>query len=202
MTDSQDPSALPPAEDETIDGHTASELDAYLAAGRTPYNASIENSADCILYLTALTRLKSRSWAALTREAEDEPGRDELWISGLLDTIRNEVRAGRDIPIRHPEPQIRLTLTEAAVHGLIRASADSLDGLILGRTVLDGEISTPGAPVTVALTVAAQYGLSLAASAEALRRSVAEALAEHTELNVTAISVTIEDVYLPTEAQP
>ncbi|TQL55990.1 Asp23/Gls24 family envelope stress response protein [Subtercola boreus] len=194
MTDHGD-TPLPHDADELIDGHTVDELDAYLTAGRTPYDPSIENSASCLLYLSALERLRNRSWQALTREAADGHDRDELWITGLLDTIKDEVRAGRDIPLRHPDPTIRLTVTEAAVQGLIRDVADSLDGVILGRIVLVGDVTLPDEPVEVRMTVAAEYGRDLVALAERLRLAVARALDEHTELVIVSIAVTVEDVY-------
>ncbi|PPF76797.1 Asp23/Gls24 family protein [Subtercola sp. Z020] len=202
MTDPRDHAAPPgdAAPVEMIDGHSVDELDAYLAAGRTPYDPAIENSAACLLYLSALARLRERSWDALTHEAENTPDRDELWITGLLDTIRDEVRAGRDIPLHHPDPAIRLTLTEAAVHGLIRAAADALDGVLLSRTVLDGDITQPGAPISLTLTAAIEYGFTVVDRAELLRATVQSALTQHTELAVTSVDVIIEDVYLGRDA--
>ncbi|RFA12579.1 hypothetical protein B7R21_09535 [Subtercola boreus] len=201
MTEHDDTPVRQSAE-ELIDGHSVDELDDYLSAGRKPYNPSIENSASCLLYLSALARLRNRSWRALTREAAGEPDRDELWITSLLDTIKNEVRAGRDIPIRHPDPTIRLTVTEAAVQGLIRDVADSLDGIILGRTVLVGDVTLPGEPVEVRMTVAAEYGHNLVSVTERLRHEVARALAEHTELMIVTIGITVEDVYRAREDRP
>ncbi|NQX13874.1 hypothetical protein HQQ80_19780 [Microbacteriaceae bacterium VKM Ac-2855] len=188
-----------PDEPERIDGHTLDELADYLDAGRSPADPSIESSAECRLYLDALARLRNRSWDALREEAGSRQGRDDTWINGLLRSIRDEIRTGRDIPIDDPDPSIRLSISEAAVHGLIRATADTVEGIILARTQLEGDVSTRGAAITVAITAAVEYGRDLQRTADALRERVRTVLAEHTELTVALITVTIDDLYVTQE---
>lgn len=183
-----------PADDD-LDGHTMEELGDYLDRDRTPFDPSIENSAACRLALTNMTRLRELSWSALGREAQRDPERDDAWISGLLDTIKAEVKSGRDIPISHPDATLRLALTEAAVRGMIRRAGDTLGGVIMRRCTLDGDVSTPGEPIRVDVSASIEYGLSIEAVAERLRERIGAALAEHTELDIVGIDVTIDDVY-------
>ena len=114
------------APDDDLDGHTMDELSEYLDRDRTPYDPSIENSAACRLALAGMTRLQELSWNAMTKQSLLDPHRDDAWITGLLDTIKSEVKAGRDVPISHPDPTLRLALTEAAVRGMIRRAGERL----------------------------------------------------------------------------
>ncbi|PPG18151.1 hypothetical protein C5D36_02575 [Rathayibacter sp. AY1C6] len=187
-----DDAAVP---EDDLDGHTLEELGEYLDGGREPRDPSIENSAACRLALANLTRLTELSARALRQEADREPDRDEVWIAGLLDAIRSEVRSGRDIPVRHPDPTLRLALTEAAVRGMIRRAGDTMGGVIMGRCTLDGDVSAPGAVVRIDVTCALEFGLPVAVAADRLRERIRYALERHTELTVGAIDVTVDDVY-------
>ncbi|MDY0913781.1 Asp23/Gls24 family envelope stress response protein [Rathayibacter festucae] len=188
--------------DDDLDGHTLEELGEYLDRGRTPVDPSIEGSAACRLALANLTRLNELSASALRRRADEEPDRDEVWIAGLLDAIRSEVRSGRDVPIRHPDPTLRLALTEAAVRGMIRRAGDTMGGVIMGRCTLDGDVGTPGAVIRVDVTFALEFGVPVATAADRLRERIRYALERHTELVVGAIDVTVDDVYPSREDQP
>jgi len=195
MTPIDDPAPRDAAEQ--VDGVPVDELADYLDRGRAPRDPRIEGSAACRLYLQALERVSSLSRASLEQEATREPDRDETWITGLLETIRHEVVGGRDIPVAHPDPSTKLSVTEAAARGLVRRAGDDLDGVLLSSTSFDGDVDAAGAPVVVRVTAAVRYGLDLNAVADALRGRVAAALARHTELAVTAVDVTIDDVWLP-----
>jgi hypothetical protein len=190
-----------PADDD-LDGHTMEELGDYLDRGRTPYDPSIENSAACRLALTNMARVQELSWSALERESQLDPDRDDAWITGLLDTIKTEIKSGRDVPIAHPDPTLRLALTEAAVRGMIRRAGDTMGGVVMGRCVLDGDVTTPGRPIRVDVTASIEFGLSVEATADQLRVRIAAALDEHTELDVVGIDVTIDDVYPPERSRP
>ncbi|RIJ55664.1 hypothetical protein DZF99_08455 [Clavibacter phaseoli] len=180
-----------------VDGRTMEELADYLDRGRTPADPAIEGSAACRLALANLTRLSELSASGLRREADGDPDRDAAWISGLLDTIGAEVRSGRDVPISHPDPTLRLTITEAAVRGIVRRAGDSMGGVIMGRCVLDGDVATPGAVIRVDVTCALEFPLSVAGVADRLRARIRAALARHTELTVGGIDVTVDDIRPP-----
>ncbi len=185
--------------EDDLDGHTMEELADYLDRGRTPYEPSIERSAACRLALDGMRRLSQLSASSLQQQADRDPGRDEGWISGLLDIIKSEIRSGRDVPISHPDGALRLALTEAAVRGLIRRAGDTMPGALVGRCALEGDVAVPGAPVRVVVSCSLTFGEPLAAMADRLRQRIAAALAEHTELTIEAIDVHVDDVLPPTE---
>lgn len=178
-----------------LDGHTMDELAEYLDRGREPFDPDIENSAACRLALAGMTRMRELAWTALRREADSDPDRDSSWIASLLETIKDEIRSGREIPVTHPDPALHLSLTEAAVRGIVRRAGDTLGGVVMGRCTLDGDVTTPGAAVRVEVTATIEYGLSIDDTADALRERIREALERQTDLVVTAIDVGIDDVY-------
>lgn len=178
-----------------LDGHTMEELGDYLDRGRTPFDPSIEDSAACRLALASLTRIHELAGDGLAREALRAPDRDEKWITGLLDTIKEEIVSGRDIPVGHPDPILRLALTEASVRSLIRRAGDTAGGVIMGRCTLDGDVTTPGEPIRVEVTASIEYGLAAHETADRLRLRIRRTLDQHTELAVSDIDVLIDDVY-------
>lgn len=179
----------------SLDGHTVEELSDYLDAGRSPRNPDIENSPGCVIALDALTRLRAATWSMLEAEAAEDTGRDEVWIKNVMENISREARAGRDIPISSVDPRVRLTLTEGSVRGLIRAAGDGVGGAIVGRVRLDGDVSVEGEPIAIDVTASGVFGRNLLQLAQEMRDVIGAALRQHTELNVTSIDVTIQDVH-------
>ncbi|ROS48850.1 Asp23/Gls24 family envelope stress response protein [Frigoribacterium sp. PhB24] len=188
-----------PEPDDTVDGIPVDRLSDYLDAGREPRDPDIEGSAACRLYLQSLARVHDLSRASLEHEAAREPDRDGAWIDGLLDSIKREVVGGREIPVSHPDPAVRLSVTEAAARGLVRRAGDGQSGVVLGSTTFEGDLSTAGATVSVRVTAAARYGLDLGVVSDELRGRIAETLTRHTGLDVTRVDVHIDDVFLPLE---
>jgi uncharacterized alkaline shock family protein YloU len=180
---------------EFLDGHTIEELSDYLEAGRTPRDPGIENSPGCLIALDALGRLRSATWALLEAEAAEDRQRDETWIRNVMDNISREARAGRDIPIASVDPEVRLSITEGSVRGLIRAAGDGVGGAIIGRVRLDGDVTVPGEPIAIDVTASGVFGRNLLELAQEIRAVVGDALREHTELVVASIDVTIQDVH-------
>ncbi|GGL13030.1 hypothetical protein JOE58_001964 [Curtobacterium luteum] len=186
-----------PAPDDELDGHSIEELADYLDRGRAPRDPTIESSPGCRLALANMQRLRELSAGALQRRAEAEADRETAWIDRLLDTIRAEVRSGRDVPIAHPDPRLRLAMTEAAVRGIVRRAGDALGGVVMGRCTLEGDVDVPGAPVRVTVTAGLLYGESAETTADRLRAAIGTALARHTELSIESIDVHFDDVVLP-----
>ncbi len=187
-------------EPDDLDGHTIDELSDYLDSGRNPIDPSIESSPGCRMALAALERLRSASSQMLEAEAAIEPEPEEGWITGILQNISREVRSGRSIPIPHPDAAARLAITEGSVRALVRAAGDSIDGLMIGRCALDGDVTEPGAPVTVSIDATVYWGRSIPQVTEQLRIAVFESLALHTDLDVVAVDITVHDVHLPPQA--
>jgi hypothetical protein len=186
----------------TLDcGKTLQELSDYLTADRTPYDPAIETCPECLNELRALARVSSLSRDLIAQDAADLPAPPDTWLQAILSDIHREMRAGRDLPIEHPDPRVRISVTEGAVRALIRDVADDIDGLIVGRCEFLGAVELPGAPVHVHLTASALWGRSVPELSATLRDLVSAALSRHTELNVAAVDVTIADLhgYAPAE---
>lgn len=183
-----------PADD--LDGHTIDELSAYLDAGEMPPNPSIDNSPGCRIALKAMRRLRELSQDLMEDDARREPQRDDSWVGGILDVISREARAGRDIPVQHPSPSARLAITEGAVRGMIRAAGDAVGGVIIGRCRLDGDVTVPGEGISIRVDASVFWGERIPEAVDRVRQAIYTELLRHTELNVTAIDVTIHDVHL------
>ncbi|KRC47480.1 hypothetical protein ASE16_18870 [Leifsonia sp. Root227] len=179
--------------DELIDGHTLDELSDYLAAGRTPADPAIDDSPECRAALTALERLGRVTRDLLDEEAAAAPADDD-WVGRILTGIRLDVQSGRRIPIVHPDPAADLALTEGAVRALVRSVGDGIDGVLVGRCRLDGDVETPGAPIAVHLEISVRYGASMANAADEVRAAVIGELGRHAELTIASVDVVVTDV--------
>lgn len=182
-------------------GKTIEEISDYVESGRSPYDPEIETCPDCLNALDALERAGRLSRDLVAADAAEMPEPSENWFRGVMTAVRAELRAGRSIPLSHPDPRVSMTVTEGAVQALIRASGDAIDGVFVGHSRIVGDVEVPGAPIAIDITASVAWGTSLPAAAAAVRRAVTDALAQHTELNITAVDVTVEDLHrpLPTE---
>ncbi|TFC94107.1 MULTISPECIES: hypothetical protein [Cryobacterium] len=201
MTPSHTPDSTAPwfaADDEPdhLDGHTIEELSDYLDRGKEPADPSVDESAACRIALASLERLHGAMGSMVQEEADRAPARDDSWVTTILDGIVRDSRSGRDIPISHPAPTARLSVTEGAVRGLLRAAGDSVDNIIVGRCRLDGDVTTPGVPVTVTVDANVYRGENIPTLADNLRSALLDALHSHTELTIAGIDVTIRDIFL------
>ena len=187
---------------EDLDGHTIEELSDYLDADRTPRDDSIENSPGSRIALDALTRLRRESWAMLEGEASTDSTGERTWIGKVLANISRESRAGRSIPISHPDPATHLDMSEGSVRGLIRAAGDGTYAALIGTVELVGDVTVPREEITVNTTASVAYGENLTVVAQVIREKIAAALLRHTELNVVAINVSIHDVHTPASTEP
>lgn len=175
-------------------GRTLEQLSDYLQTGASDDKDHIDHCPQCQAGLAALRRLDT-----LTRELiEDDVKRanpaDEPWFRSILENLRLETRAGRTLPLTAENPNDALSETEGSVIALVRAAGDAIPGSTIGRCRIDGDLTVPGAPVILNLNVTAVWGTSLYGLADELRKAVAEALATHTQLNVTSINITVTDL--------
>ena len=188
-------------EPEDLDGHTLEELTDYLDAGRTPANRSIDTSPGAQLALDALERLRELSPQLLATDADREPDLDESWVARILNGIALDARAGRRIPLSSPDTHADLGITEGAVRGLIRGAEHATPGTLVGRCRLMGEVTEPGAPVVVELDASVMFGEPIPALMKSLRTEIGKRLRKHTELNVSAIDITVRDVRMSATAE-
>lgn len=176
-------------------GYTLDDLSDYLDRGREPAIPEIDENAECQAMLASLERVGSLSEQLVARDAAALPAPDESWIMSLLTTIGREVRAGRDIPLASSDPAISLVITEGAIRELIRAAGDSVDGVLVGTCAITGDITEPGAHVSVAVTISVVLSAPVRELAQAVRERVHSELLAHTELAVDEIDVTVTDVH-------
>lgn len=180
----------------TLDcGKTIEELSIYLSHDRIPFNPHIETCPECLNALEALDRVSQLSRDLLEQDIAHLPPPPAGWMDAIMTNIHADVRAGRSIPLTHPDPRVMITVTEGALRALLRSVADDIPGIIAGKTQIDGDVETPGAPVEVTITASILWGTSAQAVSQDLRQRIYNALTEHTDLNVHAVNVTIEDVH-------
>ena len=184
-------------EPEDLDGHTLEELTDYVDAGRTPAIRSIDTSPGAQLALDALERLRELSPQLLATDAASESDVDESWVARILNGITLDARAGRRVPVRGPDAHADLGITEGAIRGLIRGAEHAVPGTLVGRCTLQGEVTEPDAPITIALDASVPFGQPIPKLMKALRTEIGKRLRKHTELNVTAIDINVRDVRVP-----
>lgn len=178
-------------------GHSLAELSAYLDTGEFSDPSHLEACPECQSGLASLRRLSRFAGDLVHADtAEAGSGTDE-WMQSILSNLRLELRPGRTIPLHSDNPADALSETEGAVTALIRSLVDAIPGTAAGKCRLLGDVTEPGAAITVNVDVAVVYGQHLEARANEVRHRLAEALRTHTELNITGIDVTITDVIEP-----
>lgn len=183
-------------EPDDLDGHSIDELTDYLDAGMRPADPSIDDSAACQNALAAISRVRLFAGDLLEADALDEPDRDDSWVTGILQNITLEAAAGRDIPVPTPIPSEDIVLTEGSVRSLIRRAGDAVDGLLIGRCALDGDVTDPGAEITVTVTATILYGHSIPDVTNRVRAAIHHELLRHTRLRLAGINISIRDLHL------
>jgi uncharacterized alkaline shock family protein YloU len=176
-------------------GYSLEDLSDYLDRGRTPPIAAIDANPECDAMLATLERVGSLSRELVVHDAESTPTIDEGWLAGLVATIGRELRAGRDIPLATSDPETTLSITEGAVRELVRAAGDSVDGVLVASSGIDGDLTDAAASVTVHITISVVLAAPVLELAQHVRERVHSELLRHTQLNVTSIDVTVVDVH-------
>ncbi|KQR03923.1 hypothetical protein ASF74_17960 [Arthrobacter sp. Leaf145] len=175
-------------------GHSLAELSAYLDTGEIADPAHLDSCPECQAGLASLRRLSELGNELLTADVADAGSGSDDWMQTILDNLRLELRPGRSIPLRAADPQDTLWETEGSVSALIRSVADSFPGTAAGKCRLLGDITVPGAGITVEVEIAVVYGHAMEERAAALRNELAKVLEVQTELNIQAINITVTDV--------
>jgi hypothetical protein len=204
MTDFSEPAQSSPGSalnDRALDGHTVAELSAYLDRGREPIDPSIESSPGAQNALAALSRLRAIAPKILEAEAEAAPPRNEGWITRVLDQIGVQAHAGRNIPLSHAAPTARLFLSEGAVRAIVREVGDDIDGLVVERCRLEGDVEQAGEPVVVNVRVSVFSDVDTGEVVKSFRGGVLKSLEMHTELNISDLIVQVRNAELHDEQE-
>ncbi len=92
------------------------------------------------------------------------------------------------------EPRGTITVTPAALAGLVTHAAEAIEGAHVrrGRRRLDVDVSDGTARVRLELT--ARYGVVLPELARGVQERVAEALATMCRVHVEAVDVSVEEI--------
>ena len=183
---------------DTLDcGHSLAELSEYLDTGLIGDPEHLAQCPECQAGLASLRRLSALGNELIDADITEAGSGTDDWMQAILGNLRLELRPGRSIPVRGDDPGDLLAETEGSISALIRSIADGMPGTAAGKCRLQGDVTEPGAPITVDVELAVVYGHPLKEQAAALRWQLAEALSRHTELNITEIQVTITDVLEP-----
>jgi len=180
-----------PLDPELLDGHTIEELSDYLDHGRMPRDPSIESSPGAQNALAALARLRRVAPRILESEADARDTKDDSWIRRILDQIGVQAHAGRDIPITHDADTANLSISEGAVRALIREVGDDLDGVIIERTGLLGDVEVPNQPISVEIDISLFAGIDSHVAIKDLKQGATAALQKHSELNIEEVTVRV-----------
>lgn len=178
-----------------LGGHTLEQLSDYLDAGRTPVDPAIEQSPGCLLALSALEDLHNMVPKLVVSDVSAEGETEESWVQSILEGITMDARAGRRIPLSSEAANANLGIIEGAVRSLIRACADSVPGIMVGRCRLNGEVEQPGSPITVEVDVSVPYGQPAGELITALRAEIRTQICSHTEMNLENVDITVRDVH-------
>lgn len=178
-------------------GHTIDELTDYFDAGLMPRDASIDTSAGCQIVLAAIAQLRELTARLVEDDSAAVQPVDEGWITGILNQISVQARAGRDVPVLNTPDGGAVVITEGAVRALVRSAGDRVEGVFVGRCRFTGDVTVPGEPIDVEVEASVLWGQNLQQSAELVRQSILDEVRRHTPLNIAAVNVTVHDVRRP-----
>ncbi|WP_156364528.1 hypothetical protein [Curtobacterium sp. Leaf261] len=179
------------------DGFTLDELNDYLDDDRTPANPAIDASPEAGRVLDRLAALRDASWQLLEADATAHETADRAWIDRVLASVRGTARAGRDVPVPDPDPAARLIVTEGAIRAAVRHAGDAVEGVVVRRVRLRGDVTIPGVPIDVDVTASIEVGRPIAPITEALHAAAAEAIGQHAPFPVGTLTVHVVDVHGP-----
>lgn len=175
--------------------HGIDALSDYLDHDMQPADPTIDDSPECQRVLRSLRRVRSLAAPLLAADEAEVTTLDQDWIRGIMENIGREAKAGRDIPFAAADDSAALVITEGTVRGLVRGAGDRTPGILVGRCVLDGDVTVPGEPVTLRVTVSIGWGRSVTEAVAQFRDEVATSLRQHTELVVAGLDIVIDDLH-------
>ncbi|WP_285042766.1 Asp23/Gls24 family envelope stress response protein [Plantibacter sp. LMC-P-059a] len=179
--------------------HGIDALTDYLERDMLPADPTIDDSPECQRVLRSLRRVRSLAAPLLEADEAAVTTLDQDWIRGIMENIGREAKAGRDIPFAAADDDAALVITEGTVRGLVRGAGDRTPGVLVGRCVLDGDVTVAGEPITLHVTVSIGWGRSVAEAVAQFREEVRASLVQHTDLVVAGLDVVVDDLHFEAE---
>ncbi|SKC69187.1 Asp23/Gls24 family envelope stress response protein [Plantibacter cousiniae (nom. nud.)] len=175
--------------------HGIDALTDYLERDMLPADPSIDDSPECQRILRSLRRVRSLATPLMEADEAAVATLDQDWIRGIMENIGREAKAGRDIPFGASDDDAALVITEGTVRGLVRGAGDRTPGVLVGRCVLEGDVTVVGEPIMLHVTVSIGWGKSVAETVSLFREEVAASLQQHTDLVVAGLDVVVDDLH-------
>lgn len=175
--------------------HGVDALTDYLERDMLPADPSIDDSPECQRILRSLRRVRSLATPLMEADEAAVATLDQDWIRGIMENIGREAKAGRDIPFGASDDDAALVITEGTVRGLVRGAGDRTPGVLVGRCVLEGDVTVVGEPIMLHVTVSIGWGKSVAETVSLFREEVAASLQQHTDLVVAGLDVVVDDLH-------
>lgn len=154
----------------------------------------IELCPSCTQRVDALRRVDQMSAGLISAEVAVQE-QDTGWFDRLMGNLVFETRAGRTIPLGAEYNVDSLSITEGAILSAIRGVADSMEHLIIGRCRLEGDVETPGSPITIQASATVRFGVVIEDVADRLRELIISEVHRVSELRVEAIDIEVEDIF-------
>lgn len=152
----------------------------------------LKTCSECRSALRYLKQVASYTKTTHT-QAENAEAEDTGWLQKMLSTLVLETKPGRSIPLKTDYPNSTLSESEGAVRALIRSYVSTPQVLVLS-TKLHGEITKQNAPCIVETHLQVALHHSIPELAESTRQKIWQLLKKHTDLNIQAVNLFIDDV--------
>lgn len=175
--------------------HGIDALTDYLERDMSPADPTIDESPECQRVLRSLRRVRSLATPLMEADEAAVTALDQDWIRGIMENIGREAKAGRDIPFAASDDDAALVITEGTVRGLVRGAGDRTPGVLVGRCVLEGDVTVAGEPIMLHVTVSIGWGKSVADTVARFREEVATSLRQHTDLVVAGLDIVVDDLH-------
>ncbi|MGK9147611.1 hypothetical protein KXS11_08315 [Plantibacter flavus] len=191
-----------PGSDQLVAGGCAHGIDAlsdYLDRDMQPADPTIDDSPECQRVLRSLRRVRSLAAPLLAADEAAVTTLDQGWIRGIMENIGREAKAGRDIPFAEAPEQATLVITEGTVRGLVRGAGDRTPGILVGRCVLEGDVTTLGEPIRLRVTVSIGWGRSVADAIAQFREEASASIHQHTDLVLAGLDIVVDDLHFESD---
>lgn len=165
----------------------------------TQLETHLATCAQCRSTLHYLQQLSLHAQEDQRRE-ETQAAQDTTWLNQLLGSLVFEARQGKTIPMQTATTSGSLDQTEGAVRTLIRSYASSPQVLIVS-TKLNGDITIPGAPCELDAHLHVTWGHHIPELVQETRRKIWQLIRRHTDLNLQAVNLFVDDLAEQSEIQ-